>query len=63
VELAQLKYILPRLKGYGNVLSRTGGGIGTRGPEKRCWKPTAGYPEQDFRLKKELSTFTGTAHA
>lgn len=32
VELAQLKYRLPRLRGMGNVLSRTGGGIGTRGP-------------------------------
>lgn len=32
VELAQLKYILPRLKGLGGVLSRLGGGIGTRGP-------------------------------
>lgn len=32
VELAQLVYILPRLKGLGNVLSRQGGGIGTRGP-------------------------------
>lgn len=32
VELAQLRYILPRLKGLGGVLSRTGGGIGTRGP-------------------------------
>jgi len=32
VELAQLKYILPRLAGKGNVLSRLGGGIGTRGP-------------------------------
>lgn len=32
VELAQLKYRLPRLAGLGNVLSRQGGGIGTRGP-------------------------------
>lgn len=32
VELAQLKYRLPRLIGYGGELSRTGGGIGTRGP-------------------------------
>ena len=32
VELAQLKYRLPRLRGMGNILSRTGGGIGTRGP-------------------------------
>lgn len=32
VELAQLKYIYPRLKGKGGALSRLGGGIGTRGP-------------------------------
>ena len=32
VELAQLKYLLPRLVGAGMELSRLGGGIGTRGP-------------------------------
>ena len=32
VELAQLKYLLPRLVGSGDALSRLGGGIGTRGP-------------------------------
>ncbi len=32
VELAQLKYMLPRLTGLGTKLSRLGGGIGTRGP-------------------------------
>src|SRR5688572_26984545 len=32
VELAQLKYLLPRLVGAGVMLSRLGGGIGTRGP-------------------------------
>lgn len=32
VELAQLKYSLPRLAGQGTALSRLGGGIGTRGP-------------------------------
>ena len=32
VELAQLKYLLPRLAGSGSALSRLGGGIGTRGP-------------------------------
>lgn len=32
VELAQLKYSLPRLTGKGTSLSRLGGGIGTRGP-------------------------------
>ena len=32
VELAQMRYVLPRLGGKGLVLSRLGGGIGTRGP-------------------------------
>lgn len=32
VELAQLKYLYPRLKGKGSALSRLGGGVGTRGP-------------------------------
>lgn len=32
VELAQLQYLLPRLSGMGEALSRLGGGIGTRGP-------------------------------
>ncbi len=32
VELAQMKYRLPRLQGMGTALSRLGGGIGTRGP-------------------------------
>jgi GTP-binding protein HflX len=35
VELAQLKYRLPRLAGIGNQLSRLGGGIGTRGPGEK----------------------------
>ncbi len=32
VELAQLQYLLPRLSGKGNEMSRLGGGVGTRGP-------------------------------
>lgn len=32
VELAQYKYLLPRLSGMGKSMSRLGGGIGTRGP-------------------------------
>jgi len=32
VELAQLSYLLPRLRGWGSALTRLGGGIGTRGP-------------------------------
>ena len=35
VELAQLKYRLPRLTGFGRSLSRLGGGIGTRGPGEK----------------------------
>jgi len=35
VELAQLKYRLPRLIGLGSELSRTGAGIGTRGPGEK----------------------------
>lgn len=35
VELAQLKYRLPRLMGIGRSLSRLGGGIGTRGPGEK----------------------------
>jgi GTP-binding protein HflX len=32
VELAQLNYMLPRLRGWGEAMSRLGAGIGTRGP-------------------------------
>ena len=32
VELAQLSYLVPRLRGWGEAMSRLGGGIGTRGP-------------------------------
>ena len=35
VELAQLKYIMPRLIGLGAQMSRTGAGIGTRGPGEK----------------------------
>lgn len=42
VELAQLKYLLPRLTGKGAAMSRLGGGIGTRGRGKASWRPTGG---------------------
>ncbi len=35
VELAQLRYRMPRLVGFGKSLSRLGGGIGTRGPGEK----------------------------
>ena len=55
VELAQLKYRLPRLMGLGTVLSRTGGGIGTRGPgEKKLETDRRHIKEQLYDLKREL---------
>jgi GTP-binding protein HflX len=55
VELAQLKYRLPRLSGLGSVLSRTGGGIGTRGPgEKKLEVDKRHIREQIYDLTKEL---------
>jgi GTP-binding protein HflX len=47
VELAQLKYRLPRLTGLGTSLSRLGGGIGTRGPGEPGWRWTAVASAQD----------------
>lgn len=55
VELAQLKYRLPRLMGLGTVLSRTGGGIGTRGPgEKKLETDRRHIKEQIYDLRREL---------
>ena len=55
VALAQMKYMLPRLSGMGNQLSRQGGGIGTRGPgEKKLEMDRRLIRERISRLKKEL---------
>ncbi|ERI90730.1 GTP-binding protein HflX [Clostridiales bacterium oral taxon 876 str. F0540] len=55
VELAQLKYRLPRLLGLGSVLSRTGGGIGTRGPgEKKLEVDRRHIRERLYDLNSEL---------
>ncbi len=57
VELAQLDYLLPRLSGKGIILSRLGGGIGTRGPgEKKLEVDRRRIKERIARLKKELLT-------
>lgn len=60
VELAQLKYRLPRLRGFGTEMSRTGAGIGTRGPgetrlesDRRHIRRRIGALEEEIReLKK-----------
>lgn len=55
VELAQLKYRMPRLLGLGSVLSRTGGGIGTRGPgEKKLETDRRHIRERIYDLQREL---------
>ncbi|MCG4572060.1 GTPase HflX [Clostridium cochlearium] len=55
VELAQLKYRLPRLIGMGAVLSRTGGGIGTRGPgEQKLETDRRHIKNRIYDLTKEL---------
>ncbi|MBN2121282.1 MAG: GTPase HflX [Candidatus Omnitrophica bacterium] len=55
VELAQLEYLSPRLKGKGIILSRLGGGIGTRGPgEQKLEIERRRIEDRIFRLKKEL---------
>ena len=55
VELAQYKYLLPRLSGMGNSLSRQGGGIGTRGPgETKLESDRRHIRERINRLEEEL---------
>ena len=55
VELAQYKYLLPRLSGMGTSLSRQGGGIGTRGPgETKLESDRRHIRERINRLEQEL---------
>jgi len=55
VELAQNKYLLPRLSGMGTSLSRQGGGIGTRGPgETKLETDRRLIRERINRLETEL---------
>ena len=55
VELAQYKYLLPRLSGMGKSLSRQGGGIGTRGPgETKLESDRRHIRERITRLQEEL---------
>ena len=61
VELAQLKYRLPRLAGLGTMLSRTGAGIGTRGPgEKKLEIDKRRIRENIYDLNKELEKIRST---
>ena len=56
VELAQLKYLLPRLAGEGIYLSRLGGGVGTRGPgEQKLEVDRRRIRDKITKLSRELS--------
>ena len=58
VELAQLQYLLPRLTGKGILLSRLGGGIGTRGPgEQKLEVDRRQIRKKIDKLKEDLKTF------
>ncbi|MCJ8280000.1 MAG: GTPase HflX, partial [Rivularia sp. ALOHA_DT_140] len=56
VELAQLEYMLPRLTGRGQAMSRLGGGIGTRGPgETKLETERRAISRRITRLQKEVN--------
>jgi GTP-binding protein HflX len=56
VELAQLNYLLPRLRGWGEAMSRLGGGIGTRGPgETKLETDRQHIRRRISRLRKEIA--------
>jgi GTP-binding protein HflX len=59
VELAQLEYLLPRLSGKGVMLSRLGGGIGTRGPgEQKLEVDRRQIRKRVAKLKQQLKQFS-----
>ena len=61
VELAQLKYRMPRLTGFGKSLSRLGGGIGTRGPGEKKLETDRRHIERRMTdIKEELSHLKNT---
>jgi GTP-binding protein HflX len=61
VELAQLSYLLPRLTGQGSMLSRLGGGIGTKGPgESKLEYDRRRVRERISHLNKQIETLKRT---
>ncbi len=61
VELAQLKYRSGRLLGFGTTMSRTGGGVGTKGPgEKKLEIDKRRIREAIYDLKQELEKIRKT---
>lgn len=63
VELAQMIYLLPRLKGRGVLMSRLGGGIGTRGPgETKLEVDRRTLRDRISKLRSEISELHKTLH-
>ncbi len=62
VELAQLNYLLPRLRGWGEAMSRSGGGIGTRmgGGETKMETDRQHIRRRISRLRKDLKDLART---
>ena len=63
VELAQLKYIYPRLKGKGAALSRLGGGIGSRGPGETQLETDRRYIRNRIKYLEKRLEETSTRRA
>jgi GTPase len=61
VELAQLNYLLPRLRGWGEAMSRLGAGIGTRGPgETKLEVDRQHIRRRISKLRKDLKDLART---
>lgn len=61
VELAQLDYLLPRLRGWGEAMSRLGGGIGTRGPgETKLEVDRQHIKRRMVKLRRDLARLART---
>jgi GTP-binding protein HflX len=62
VELAQLNYLLPRLRGWGEAMSRSGGGIGTRfgGGETKLEIDRQHIRRRISKLRKDLKDLART---
>jgi len=62
VELAQLNYLLPRLRGWGEAMSRAGGGVGTRfgGGETKMEVDRQHIGRRITKLRRELTILART---
>jgi GTP-binding protein HflX len=62
VELAQLNYLLPRLRGWGEAMSRAGGGVGTRfgGGETKMEVDRQHIGRRITKLRRELKALAAT---